>query len=67
MKWLDRCIDRFNSTKSKYSHNQVLFPIVQGSMFKDLRKISKDYITSKDLPGNANRRFVCWRTTRYYV
>ena len=37
-KWLERCIDRFNSSKNKYSHNQVLFPIVQGSMFKDLRK-----------------------------
>ena len=52
-KWLERCIDRFNSSKNKYSHNQVLFPIVQGSMFKDLRKISADYITSMDLPGNA--------------
>ena len=52
-KWLERCIDRFNSSKNKYSHNQVLFPIVQGSMYKDLRKISADYITSMDLPGNA--------------
>ena len=25
--WLDRCIQRFNNTKNKYGHNQVLFPI----------------------------------------
>jgi queuine tRNA-ribosyltransferase len=51
--WLDRCINRFNETKSKYSHNQVLFPIVQGGMHKDLRVESAKFISSKDLPGNA--------------
>tara|TARA_B100001057_G_scaffold499976_2_gene612783 strand:- start:2295 stop:3425 length:1131 start_codon:yes stop_codon:yes gene_type:complete len=51
--WLDRCITRFNTTKKKYLHNQFLFPIVQGSMNKELRKISAEYVASKDLPGNA--------------
>ena len=51
--WLDRCITRFNETKSKYSHNQVLFPIIQGGMHKDLRIESAQFISSKDLPGNA--------------
>ena len=51
--WLDRCINRFNETKSKYSHNQVLFPIVQGGMHIDLRVESAKFISSKDLPGNA--------------
>jgi len=51
--WLDRCITRFNETKSNYSHNQVLFPIVQGGMNKDLRVESAKFISSKDLPGNA--------------
>ena len=51
--WLDRCIKRFNSTKSKYLHNQVLFPIVQGGMYKDLRKISAEHISSMDFDGNA--------------
>jgi queuine tRNA-ribosyltransferase len=32
-RWLDRCIDRFNSTEPKYGHTQALFPIVQGSTF----------------------------------
>ena len=51
--WLDRCITRFNTTKKKYLHDQFLFPIVQGSMSKELRKISAEYVASKDLPGNA--------------
>ena len=51
--WLDRCVKRFNTTKSKYLHNQVLFPIVQGGMYKDLRKMSAQHISSMDLDGNA--------------
>ena len=51
--WLDRCITRFNTTKKKYLHEQFLLPIVQGSMNKELRKISAEYVASKDLPGNA--------------
>ncbi|MDC3178995.1 tRNA guanosine(34) transglycosylase Tgt [Flavobacteriales bacterium] len=51
--WLDRCINRFNTTKKKYLHDQFLLPIVQGSMNKELRKISAEYVASKDLPGNA--------------
>ena len=52
-KWLKRCIVRFNSTESKYLHNQVLLPIVQGGMHKDLRTISAEFVTLMDLPGNA--------------
>ena len=51
--WLDRCITRFNTTKKKYLHDQFLLPIVQGSMNKELRKISAEYVASKDLPANA--------------
>ncbi|MDC3077398.1 tRNA guanosine(34) transglycosylase Tgt [Flavobacteriales bacterium] len=51
--WLDRCIKRFNTTKKKYLHDQFLLPIVQGSMNKELRKISAEYVASKDLSGNA--------------
>ncbi|PDH53804.1 MAG: tRNA guanosine(34) transglycosylase Tgt [Cryomorphaceae bacterium MED-G14] len=51
--WLDRCVKRFNTTKSKYHHNQVLFPIVQGGMYKDLRKMSAEHISSMDFDGNA--------------
>ncbi len=52
-RWLDRCIDRFNTTEPKYGYNQVLFPIVQGSTYKDLRIQSAEYIASKNCVGNA--------------
>jgi len=52
-RWLDRCIDRFNETPDKYGYTQNLFPIVQGSTFKDLRKASSEFIASKNAPGNA--------------
>jgi queuine tRNA-ribosyltransferase len=51
--WLDRCVKRFNTTKSKYPHSQVLFPIIQGGMYKDLRKMSAEHISSMDFDGNA--------------
>ncbi len=52
-RWLDRCVDRFTGTKDKYGYTQNLFPIVQGGTFKDLRKQSCEYVTSKEAPGNA--------------
>jgi queuine tRNA-ribosyltransferase len=52
-RWLDRCVDRFRSTEPKYGYNQELFPIVQGSVYKDLRIQSAEYIASKDCFGNA--------------
>ncbi|GGK63732.1 tRNA guanosine(34) transglycosylase Tgt [Rufibacter glacialis] len=52
-RWLQRCIDRFDSTESKYGYEQTLFPIVQGSTYKDLRIQSAETIASKNRPGNA--------------
>ena len=52
-RWLDRCLERFNTTQDKYGYSQNLFPIVQGGTFKDLRKSSCDYVSSKNAPGNA--------------
>ena len=52
-RWLDRCFERFNSTTEKYGYTQNLFPIVQGSTFKDLRNASAEYIASKNAAGNA--------------
>src|ERR1700754_3170940 len=39
-RWLDRCIAHFNATPDKYGYTQNLFPIVQGSVFPDLRRAS---------------------------
>lgn len=52
-RWLDRCITRFNETEPKYGYQQALFPIVQGSVYKDLRIQSAEYIASKNCFGNA--------------
>lgn len=51
--WLDRAITHFNETEPFYGHNQFLFPIVQGSTFDDLRKISAEKIASCNMEGNA--------------
>jgi len=52
-RWLKRCIDHFNQTDNLYGYNQTLFPIVQGSTYKDLRKISAEVIAESDQPANA--------------
>ena len=52
-RWLDRCIRRFNETEPKYGYSQALFPIVQGSVYKDLRIQSAEYIALKNAEGNA--------------
>jgi queuine tRNA-ribosyltransferase len=52
-RWLDRCFSRFESTNDKYGYTQNLFPIVQGGVHSDLRKISCEYISSKEATGNA--------------
>lgn len=52
-RWLDRCIHRFQTTQDKYGFSQNLFPIVQGGAHKELRKISCEYISSKNAVGNA--------------
>ncbi len=51
--WLDRCVKRFAETEGKYGYQQTLFPIVQGSVYKDLRIESAKYIASKNADGNA--------------
>jgi queuine tRNA-ribosyltransferase len=51
--WLDRGLDRFAETKPLYGHQQAFFPIVQGSVFPDLRKESAEYISAKSAEGNA--------------
>ncbi len=52
-RWLDRCIARLAETEPKYGYEQQLFPIVQGCVYPDLRRISAEYIASKNCAGNA--------------
>lgn len=52
-RWLGRCCKKFDETESKYHYNQTLFPIVQGSTYPELRKISAETIASFEREGNA--------------
>ena len=52
-RWLKRCCKRFEITNKKYNHTQSLFPIVQGSIYKDLRKESAEKIISYNQDGYA--------------
>jgi len=52
-RWLGRCCSRFDSTTDLYGHSQTLFPIVQGSVYKDLRVQSAETIASYGREGNA--------------
>jgi queuine tRNA-ribosyltransferase len=51
--YLARCVKRIQSTEPKYGYSQALFPIVQGSTYKDLRIASANFIAEQDQPGNA--------------
>jgi queuine tRNA-ribosyltransferase len=52
-RWLDRCIEEMKKSEPLYGFDQALFPIVQGSTYKDLRTESAEMIASKDAIGNA--------------
>lgn len=52
-RWLKKCCARFDETNGKYGYEQTLFPIVQGSVYKDLRKESAEKICTFEREGNA--------------
>lgn len=52
-RWLERCIAQLKVSPALYGYEQTLFPIVQGSTYKDLRKQSAEYIASVEAEGNA--------------
>ncbi|MBK7939974.1 MAG: tRNA guanosine(34) transglycosylase Tgt [Lewinellaceae bacterium] len=52
-RWLARCVGRFDETEPLYGYSQTLFPIVQGSTYPELRKISAETIAAFGRDGNA--------------
>ncbi len=52
-RWLTRCFTKFKNSEPLYGYSQTLFPIVQGSVYKDLRKKSAEFIASQNAEGNA--------------
>jgi len=52
-RWLTRCFNRFNETQPLYGYQQSLFPIVQGSTYKDLRTQSAEFASQFGADGIA--------------
>lgn len=52
-RWLLRCKQRMAETESLYGYEQQLFPIVQGSVYIDLRRESAHFIAEQGAAGNA--------------
>lgn len=52
-RWLDRCVAQMVATRPLYGKEQMLFPIVQGAVYGDLRKISAERCAAAGMPGNA--------------
>jgi queuine tRNA-ribosyltransferase len=52
-RWLGRCMQRFDATEGTYGYQQALFPIVQGSTYKDLRQDAARFVADQDREGNA--------------
>jgi len=52
-RWLARCVQHMGETEPKYGYEQSLFPIIQGSIFKDLRQASAEFVAAMECDGNA--------------
>ena len=51
--WLLRAKKEWLKLKDEKNYSGLLFPIVQGNFFKDLRKESAEFVTQQDFPGIA--------------
>ena len=51
--WLKRCVKQFSDTEPTYDYTQSLFPIVQGSVYNDLRKQACSEVIQYDTDGYA--------------
>lgn len=52
-KWLARGVKHYKETEPLYGYDQAYLPIVQGSVYKDLRKESAEFIASQEMQANA--------------
>lgn len=52
-RWLKRGLKQFRESEALYGHRQAFFPIVQGSVFPELRKESAHFIAEQGAEGNA--------------
>ncbi len=52
-RWAQRCKDHFTRQPPQYDYGQNLFPIIQGSSYRELRTQSTEFVAGLDLPGHA--------------
>ncbi len=53
IQWAERCKEHFEKSEPVYGHRQALFPIVQGSVFEDIRQRSAEALVAMDFEGYA--------------
>ena len=53
MRWAARCKARFEATESPYGHGQMLFPIVQGVVYPEVRRASARQLVEMGFEGYA--------------
>ena len=53
IEWAKRSKESFENTKGYHNYKQVLFGILQGGVFTDLRKMAIEEMTELDFPGYA--------------
>ena len=51
--WLERYLKRFDETEPLYGYSQTVFPIIQGCVYPDLRKMAVEHAVSFDREGYA--------------
>jgi queuine tRNA-ribosyltransferase len=51
--WLERGVKHYLETEPLYGHSQAYLPIVQGSVYKDLRQESAEFVASQNMEANA--------------
>ncbi len=52
-RWLERGVEQYINTDPVHDYEQYLFPIVQGSVYPELRVRSAEKVAGFSLPGNA--------------
>ena len=51
--WLERFLKRFDETEPLYGYSQTVFPIVQGCVYTELRKMAVEHAVAQDREGYA--------------
>ncbi|MCX7955017.1 MAG: tRNA guanosine(34) transglycosylase Tgt [Bacteroidales bacterium] len=53
LRWFDNAYQHFIQTNELYNHKQYLFPIIQGSVYDDLRRYNLEKALTYEIPGIA--------------